>query len=764
MLKNLINELEAIILEKHDYGFKKPTIDIDAYSIIFSYDFEEDDLCKENCRKATRNFFFSNYGRGSALTYYNSVIFDGGNAMWSVKKQNDNLSKEYQKSEILLTRTPVAIACSIEIAEKLIRKLGEYDYYEIPTDDFKKSGRGFHKDFNKNPPTFGTFIDALVECCDDFLHITAAGMRWKLINNESYVCDFFDSIETARVTDGLRVGLFQVDLGITTYSGPNKLPQWKKVSYIPPIGLGDVGKFGVDTLPVWNMKVNNIRNYNDQVGGYSVEFKENSQKVDTKGIKQMKLYITSAHYVRNYNKHVPDDSGRWHNVIGNQSIFTTKHQTKLTQKIAYEVLNIARKDGFGHRFELSFRLVGVHLDFGYYITLNDIIERATKVYKTTIGQWFDHVIDKELPTVNGVECKLKSVLGSMLRDLSFEHNVLVKTRLSPVQIQWLEALQMYAMCGMGFSGGGIIRRMREWLEGDGLPYDPDGLCYIMKKLPDCIDVNGNLDEEGRDAVAEFSEALIEEIRLRDTTKSQVTQWMWLEYHEKRKKALLTMEDYEKDIKNLARIEEMGGTEELVASVNDQLRKEMHKIQDEGYCKMANDETSLLDDDVADRIETAKHPLVESDDEEEQQINEDLNIDRIDNSQMIDVTLSNTVNDERRVLLTMAQSRESMIDDQIIDHTCAKWWMQLSEKIYYEHCVHDGDFSSIVLNDSAKMELLNAAKNNHCKHWYEGKREILIMIRELKVERNRKYGGRTKAAIAACLEQHYNSQPVSRWEC
>ena len=757
----MIDEFNTLIIDKCDCDYKPPTLDIDGYSIIFSFDLEKDVISVKKCQKAIKDFLFTNFGRAASVTYYNSVIFDGGNGMWSVKRPNSNLPSVSQRKEILLTRTPVSMACKVETAGKLIQKLREKGYFEIPTDDFKKSGRAFHKDFNKNPPPFYEFVTTLVDCCEGYLHIIDAGMRWRIEDTTSFAVSFFDSIEVARMTEGLRVGLFQVDMAVTTYSGPNKLPQWQRLNKLVPLDFGDVGRCQVTAMPVWNMRVDENRDYHDQVGGFSVDFESNSSNIYTKGMRQVKLYITSAHYVRNYNKYVPEYSGRWHNIVENQSIIATKRQTKLMQKIGYEVIQMARTEGFGHRFEVSYRFIGVHEEVAYFATLNDIIDQTKGVYQAAVGEWFDHVPDASLPTVDGIECKLKWVIGSMLRDLSFDNTVLVKSRLSPVQIQWLEAMQMHAMCGMGFSGGGIVRRMRKWLEGDGFPYDPDGLCYIIKNLPDCVDVNGNLDEEGRDAVVEFSESLIEQIRMRDDSKSKSVQRMWLNYHEQRMKALMTMEDYEKDIKNLRLIEEMGGTEEMMKSANDDLRKELQKIQDDGYCKMTKDESSLEDEDLVQALEETKHPLIDSDNEEENEIDNDVTMARIDKTKILDVTLSNTMNDERRIMTTMAQSREAYIEDQIIDHTCAKWWMQLSEKIHFEHTSPNGMFPGVELKDTVKQQLLNASKNDMCKHWYEGYRDIMAMVRELNVTIERKWGGRSKSSLAAVLERHYDYCPLEK---
>ena len=120
-----------------------------------------------------------------------------------------------------------------------------------------------------------------------------------------------------------------------------------------------------------------------------------------------------------------------------------------------------------------------------------------------------------------------------------------------------------------------------------------------------------------------------------------------------------------------------------------------------------------------------------------------------------------MNDERRILTTMAQSREAYIEDQTIDHTCAKWWMQLSEKIHFEHTSPNGMFPDTKLKDTVKQQLLNAAKNNMCKHWYESNRSIMDMMGELKVTRSRKWGGRSKASLAAVLEKHYDYCPLEK---
>ena len=66
-----------------------------------------------------------------------------------------------------------------------------------------------------------------------------------------------------------------------------------------------------------------------------------------------------------------------------------------------------------------------------------------------------------------------------------------------------------------------------------------------------------------------------------------------------------------------------------------------------------------------------------------------------------------------------------------------------------------------LKDTVKQQLLNAAKNSMCKHWYESNRNILDMIGELKVKRSSRWGGRSKSSLAAALEKHYDYCPLEK---
>jgi hypothetical protein len=336
-----------------------------------------------------------------------------------------------------------------------------------------------------NTPWFVDILEAMLEAQLSYMHLVGIGMRWHIGGKFRPAESFFELLTKAKDEGGVNILQIQFDIAITTHHTDeersenralHRLPKWRTGTGRPhgdsyPLGRGLTRA----RYPLWNFSSKDGYFSNQQSGTVTLAFSADRHgsylTPESKGISQVKCYITAAHVSRNALPRLPNPN--WD--LLPETIMQIKRMMPLMRRVAIEVLDDENVLEYGHRCEITYQHRR-HIQINEWVTLEKLMRLALYGRGRVLQAYsVEPVPYDELPENNELRVRAMIIIGQITREVvGNRHTTLIKRIFGDGKKKWLKGMlaQLYICCGL--TGRKVTGAFRKWINGGRTMYDPDG--------------------------------------------------------------------------------------------------------------------------------------------------------------------------------------------------------------------------------------------------------------------------------------------------